>query len=346
MASVTRRPLFQVQAHDQSAVAEVRRIARAAALEVDMSDVDAERAAIVATEATTNVIKHAGGGHAIVRIVESDGAAAVDVIAIDRGPGMSNVAECLRDGYSSAGTRGHGLGAIARQSSMFDVFSRPGQGTVLMARVTGGSNRKPAPDATRARAGLLVDGLAIPMKGQPVCGDAWAEYALDAGALILVADGLGHGETAAEASDEAVRAFHRRGSAKPVDVLDQIHRALLKTRGAAVAVAHVDRRSGEVRYGGIGNISATLDALQDGQRHLVSVHGTAGHRVRRLQEFGYPWQDGAVLVIHSDGVNAHWALEKYPGLSARHPAVIAAVLLRDFSRGRDDATVVVAKNLT
>jgi anti-sigma regulatory factor (Ser/Thr protein kinase) len=324
-------------------VAEVRRIARAAAVEAEMSEVDAERAAIVATEATTNVIKHAGGGHAFVRLVQSDGAAAVDVIAVDRGPGMANVAECLRDGYSSAGTRGHGLGAIARQSNMFDVFSRPGQGTVLLARVTGAAAASTR-DAARTNAGLLVDGLAIPMKGQEVCGDAWAVRALDRAAAVLVADGLGHGPTAAEASTEAVRAFLARDGAAPLEALDRVHRALMKTRGAAVAVARVDRAAGEVRYGGIGNIAATIDALPDGQKHLVTVHGTAGHQVRRLQEFGYPWQDGAVLIMHSDGISAHWALDKYPGLSARHPAVIAAVLLRDYSRGRDDATVVVTKN--
>jgi hypothetical protein len=73
------------------------------------------------------------------------------------------------------------------------------------------------------------------------------------------------------------------------------------------------------------------------------LHGTAGHQVRRLQEFSYPWAGDDVLIMHSDGVSAHWTLDAYPGLQQRDPLVIAAVLLRDFTRGRDDATVVVAK---
>jgi hypothetical protein len=116
----------------------------------------------------------------------------------------------------------------------------------------------------------------------------------------------------------------------------------MKTRGAAVAVATIDAARTRVAYAGAGNIAATIED-GDSARHLVSVHGTAGHQVRRLQEFSYPFTSGSVLVMHSDGVSAHWSLGAYPGLQHRHPAVIAAVLLRDFSRGRDDATVVVAK---
>jgi hypothetical protein len=128
----------------------------------------------------------------------------------------------------------------------------------------------------------------------------------------------------------------------PVEVLDRVHRALVKTRGAAVAVASIDVERGQVTYGGIGNIAATIENGAPA-RHLVSLHGTAGHQVRRLQEFAYPWTATDVLVMHSDGVSAHWSLSKYPGLKLRHPLVIAAVLLRDYSRGRDDATVVVAR---
>lgn len=343
MASVIFPAFFHVEAHEGSAVAEVRRLARSVARDAGMSEVEAERAAIAATEATTNIIKHAGSGRAFIRTAEHDGTPAVDVIAVDNGPGMANVAECLRDGYSSAGTRGHGLGAIARQSTMFDVFSRPGQGTVLLARVAAGASG--ALDRTLPRGTLLVDGIAMTMKGQSVCGDAWASTTVPNGAAILVADGLGHGETAAEASVEAVRAFREHSSTKPLEVLDRVHRALMKTRGAAVAAAYLDGAAAEVRYGGIGNISGTIETPHAEPKHMVSVHGTAGHQVRRLQDFAYPWQEGAVLVMHSDGISAHWSLQKYPGLMGRHPAVIAAVLLRDFSRGRDDATVVVAKSV-
>lgn len=321
--------------HDGSQATEARQIVRTLALRARFSTEVTGRAELVATEAATNLVKHAGGGDLILRLVNLPGQPAIDVFATDRGPGMANLAACLRDGYSSAGTRGTGLGAIARQATFFDAYSRPGQGTVLMARVTA-ERMAPSPEP------ILVDGLSLHMHGEAVCGDGWASRAHPRSALIMVADGLGHGAVAADAAGEAVAAFRQATEDNPLQVVDRIHRALMKTRGAAVAVAAVDSSRRLVCYSGAGNISATIE---DGgpARHLVSVHGTAGHQVRRLQEFSYPWSPDAILVMHSDGVTAHWSLQNYPGLRQRHPAVIAAVLLRDFSRRRDDATVVVAK---
>jgi anti-sigma regulatory factor (Ser/Thr protein kinase) len=324
---------LQVQVADLSAVSEARRVVRMVGAEVGLSETDAERAAIVATEAGTNLVKHANGGDVLIRADSRQGA--VVIVAVDRGPGMSNFAECVRDGYTTVGTRGHGLGAIVRQSDRFDVYSRAGRGTVLASRI----------GKTAALPPLQVDGLSLPKKGQTACGDSWSVRREGSVTAVLVADGLGHGETAAIAADEALRAFHAAPGLIPVEVVDRVHRALMHTRGAAIAAAHVDEAKHVLTYSGLGNIAATVEGNAPA-RHLVSLHGTAGHQVRRLQEFSYSWADDDVLVMHSDGVNAHWSLDAYPGLRLRDPLTIAAVLLRDYSRGRDDATVVVAKRVT
>ena len=75
----------------------------------------------------------------------------------------------------------------------------------------------------------------------------------------------------------------------------------------------------------------------------MSHHGTAGHDVRRIQEFSYPWSRGATLVLHSDGLISHWTFDRHPGLAARHPMLVAGILYRDFRRGRDDTSVVVLR---
>jgi hypothetical protein len=62
-----------------------------------------------------------------------------------------------------------------------------------------------------------------------------------------------------------------------------------------------------------------------------------------VQTFTYPWPAGALLVLASDGISTHWSLDAYPGLRHRDPVLVASVLYRDFVRGRDDATVVVAR---
>ncbi len=326
-------PVFSIAIEHGSDVSEARRVARMVASDVGLSETDAERAAIVATEGGTNLVKHAGGGEIFVR--PDAPRSGLDIVIVDRGPGMANLAECLRDGYTTVGTRGNGLGAIVRQASSFDAYSLVGKGTVLVAGVGANGRRHGA---------IRVDGLSLRKKGERACGDNWGARHADDAATIIVADGLGHGETAATAADEAVSAFATAPSLAPLDVLDRVHRALMLTRGAAIAVAKLDTRARQVTYAGVGNVAATIEGSGPA-RHLVSLHGTAGYQVRRLQDFTYPWTTDDVLVMHSDGVSAHWSLRAYPGLPQRDPLTIAAVLLRDFSRGRDDATVVVAKNI-
>ena len=70
--------------------------------------------------------------------------------------------------------------------------------------------------------------------------------------------------------------------------------------------------------------------------------GTAGFSVRKIQAFDYPFEQGLVI-LYSDGLATSWTTDRYPNLANLHPSLIAAILYRDFTRHRDDATVLVAK---
>ena len=129
---------------------------------------------------------------------------------------------------------------------------------------------------------------------------------------------------------------------KPAAVLESMHNATRGTRGAAVAVCELDPSQHLCRFAGVGNIGCAV-IVDAKARHMVSHNGIVGHSIRKIQEFSAPWPDHAILVMHSDGLSTQWDVAAYPGLSARHPALIAAVLYRDFSRQRDDVTVLVAK---
>jgi hypothetical protein len=125
-------------------------------------------------------------------------------------------------------------------------------------------------------------------------------------------------------------------------VIEACHRALHAARGAALAVAELDAERGRVRFAGVGNVTGTV--LGGARRqNMVSVNGTAGHGPLRIREFDYTWPAGGVLVMASDGLGTRWSVEDYPGLAARHPALVAGVLYRDHARGRDDVTVVVVR---
>jgi hypothetical protein len=110
-----------------------------------------------------------------------------------------------------------------------------------------------------------------------------------------------------------------------------------------VAVAELDLAR-QVRYAGVGNISGVA-LTPEGARHMVSHNGIIGHEMRKVQEFVYEWSEDTIIVLHSDGLTTHWNLGKYPGLVNRSSSLIAGVLYRDFTRGRDDVTVVVIKKL-
>ena len=73
----------------------------------------------------------------------------------------------------------------------------------------------------------------------------------------------------------------------------------------------------------------------------MSHPGIVGVQFRKAQPFDYAEVAGQLLILYSDGLQSRWNLSDYPGLVYRHPALIAAILHRDFCRGRDDVTVFV-----
>ncbi len=317
-------------------VAEVRRHAVAMAQAEGLDENAVSDAAIVATELSTNLVKHAMGGEVHLSSLFERGQKGIEILSLDRGPGMSDLRRCLADGYSSVGTAGTGLGSVLRLASTFDAYSKVGRGTVLVTRLCA------RPDHSCAAPPLVIGVVSRPVANEPVSGDAWAIKYTETGAVLLVADGLGHGLSAADASGEAVAVFGQSRDAAPVALLQQIHAALKGTRGAAVAVARLDYAQANLQFAGIGNIAGRVISAES-TRHMVSHVGTAGHEARRFQEFSYAWSPSAAVVLHSDGLTSSWNLEDYPGLLSHDPALIAAVLYRDATRGRDDVCVLVAR---
>lgn len=321
-------------------IGEARRRALVLAAELAFDETGQGRVALVVTEAASNLIKHAGGGELIVQVQRWDQAGGwLEVLALDRGPGMNDVGRCLSDGYSTAGSLGTGLGAIARLSDDYGIYSQPGIGTVIWARLDAKPGTRAVGDDAPAMAAVSV-----PAPGEVECGDNWAMIRGHGQSLLMVVDGLGHGPLAAEAAEAAVGVLQDRQAGEPVDLIEAAHVALRSTRGAALAIARIDPARGQVRYAGVGNISGVVVDGRDGRTvSMVSHNGTVGHIVRKIQAFDYPWSEDSLLIMHSDGLSTRWDLTRYPGLSRRPPGLVAGILYRDHKRGRDDATVVVAR---
>jgi anti-sigma regulatory factor (Ser/Thr protein kinase) len=309
-----------------------RRTASALAARLGFSEEEQGKVALVVSEAAKNLVAHAREGQLFLRTLYSGPHRGVEMLAIDKGPGMADVDRCMRDGYTTSGTGGSGLGAMRRQAHLFDIHSLPGVGTVVLAQLWSG---KPPPPSE-----MLVGVVCVPKTGEDVCGDSWAVDRKEGRCFFLVADGLGHGPDAARASHAAVVSFLEQGPRELVEMLRGMDPELRSTRGAAVSIAILD--GARLHYAGVGNISAAV-VSPGGIQRMVSMNGTLGHQTHRMQQFSYTWSPDSLLVMCSDGLSTQWRVDGYPGLLSRHPSVVAAVLYRDFVRGRDDATVLVAR---
>ena len=327
-----------VNVDDRSDVGEARRAAAELTRTLSFDATVAGNVALAVTEAVTNIVKHVGHGRLVLRSLESNGIGGVEVLALDRGAGIANLGTSLRDGHSTAGSMGTGLGALSRLGGELQIYSQDGHGTAL--RLEFWASSRP-----RRSERLEIGAICLPKAGEVVSGDAWAVEQDGGKPTLLVADGLGHGADAARAARAATEVLARHSKEPPGVMLELGHQALAATRGAAVAVARIDLGAGQGIYAGVGNISGRIET-PTGRRQLVSHNGTLGHALRKVQEFPFDYPPNGVLIVHSDGLSSHWTLADYPGLMAQHAALIAGVLYRDHDRGRDDVTVVVIKRGT
>jgi anti-sigma regulatory factor (Ser/Thr protein kinase) len=319
--------------NDQADVGAARRAVRQLANGLDTGGDQSGRAELVVTELATNLLRHAEPGGAI--LIRPWPPGSIEVIAVDRGPGIHDLDAAVAGGTVTPNGLGCGLAAVRRASARFDIYSRPGRGTVVLSAVdrhgaTGGSEPYCQP----------VAGVSVGL--DEVCGDAWAVADMGHAVAIVVVDGVGHGVHAAAAADAALQAF-----ALVPDSLDaflvQAHNAMRGTRGGAVAVCRLERREGWLHYASVGNVSGQIVTAEK-TRGLVSYNGTLGLQAKRptVKVIRYPWPAGATLVLWTDGLSRRVDPDAEPGLLAHDPAVIAAALHRDYARDSDDATVVVA----
>jgi anti-sigma regulatory factor (Ser/Thr protein kinase) len=344
------------QVEDRSAPGQVRRAVVALAERLGFVEARRGEVAVAATELATNLHRHATAGTMAVRVRRTGTQAAVELVAVDSGPGIADVRAVMTDGHSTAGTLGVGLGAVDRLATRCDLHSVVGRGTVVVATFwpstdphdaahEAGADTAPGEATYAVRWGgpRHLDGITRPINGESVCGDAWAWHVTSGITTVLLADGLGHGPLAATASQKAVAAFDGMADREPAAILTAVDRAISGTRGAAVSVAMVDPANGLVRFAGVGNVSGWVD---DGtkRRQMVGFPGIIGQNRRKtIRQLDYEIATGGLVVLHSDGLSGKWALDDYPAIRRHQPLVVAASLLRDAGIRHDDASVVVVR---
>lgn len=293
--------------------------------------------ALVVTEIASNVIRHARSGHLFLRKLETGDAKGLEILSIDRGPGFPDSAPVFEDGVSTCGGAGMGLGAIVRLSTVSDFYSMPGRGLAVLSQLW-------FPEPPRDK--FLVGAIAVPYPGENICGDSWFAAETSAGMVLFLADGLGHGPLAAEASQATVEAVRGVRERSPEEILKRVQDSTAHTRGSVAFAASIDLQEGCLLSSGFGNIDARIISTRGEQKHLLSQQGTLGtqvHLARRFRANVTEWSQGDVLCLASDGLSVRWQPEEFPGLFSRHPSLISGILWRECGRGTDDASILVCK---
>ena len=141
---------------------------------------------------------------------------------------------------------------------------------------------------------------------------------------------------------QGVTAVLDEPAGEPAALLERVHRRMSGTRGGAVGIVQL---CGQVaRFAGLGNVAASI--LSGGSRKsMLSIPGIAGHQARTIRQFEYQVPPGAAVILHSDGISSRWEAAALPGIDARDPLLIAAMLLAEAGIHRDDAGVLVLKTV-
>ncbi|MFI5298583.1 MAG: SpoIIE family protein phosphatase [Polyangiales bacterium] len=317
---------------DEASVTLARARARELAEVAAFPDVPRGRAEIIVSELATNQLRHARDGEIVVRRIDRGDIAGLEIIAADRGLGIADPIRAL-SGKSDASTGlGVGLSAVLRQADELDFDVRVSEGTCVRARVF--SRRAPR------RREVAIFGR--PLAGERVSGDD-ALFVRDDrhGLTLAVADGLGHGPEAREASARAVDFVRTAPHAALASCLRDANAALAGTRGAVMALLRFDESTGVLEHAIVGNVTSLVGGpggtrLQTGSSAALGLHRG---EVDRPDVDVRPVSAHDLVVVFTDGLTSRLHLEA--NAPRRHPIVVAATLMTAFARTTDDATIVV-----
>lgn len=320
---------------DEASLTSVRDRVREAAAEAGASSAVADRAVVVATELGRNHLRHARAGRVAVSAIARGEHRGVEISAVDRGPGLKDVAAALDARPRSEGTLGVGIGSVRRLSSEVDIDVRVGEGTRVVARLFDD-------DAPR-RPEVGIYGR--PHEDETLSGDHACFFRSDGVLVLGVCDGLGHGPPAREASSVALSAFYERAADPPVAILEGCHEALGKTRGVVMAVSRIDEAAASVETASIGNIDVQICGPRTARRLGGSSAVLGGRRApaAKPRSETVTLGRGELLVLTTDGISSKLAIEQDLALLREHPIVVAQRIMERFGRTNDDALVLVVR---
>jgi anti-sigma regulatory factor (Ser/Thr protein kinase) len=329
---------LSLKASDRSYFAILKKEVRTLAVSAGFNERRLGEIDIVVAEIVTNLVKHAGGGQLLVKLLEEGGRQGIELVSMDSGPGMADISRMVADGVSTKNTLGNGLGAMKRLSDVFQVYSQKGWGTVILCRLFDEEPKKWAKTSK-----IDIRTAIIPKPGEEACGDGFSSIVTSNLVKVFLGDGLGHGPEAAKAVETAIAAFDGCAEESPQEIIRYLNEAVKKTRGLVGTVAVFNITEQRWQLCGVGNISARIHSNSGGKGYS-SYNGIIGLNVpNTLKNHEAYWEPGQHLIMCSDGIKSRWDSFKYPAIVRYDMTILATAVLKDFARLTDDMSVAICK---
>lgn len=326
------------KAEDRSYFAILKKEIHALAVEAGFSEKKLGEIDIIVAEVVSNLVKHAGGGQVLVKLIEEKEFQGIELISLDNGPGMTDVTRMVADGVSTKNTLGQGLGAIKRLSDVFQVYSLKDWGTVMLIRIFESEFRVSGRPQKWEFSSVI-----LPKPGETECGDGMFVTVTKDHLKLFLGDGLGHGKEAAKAVIQAGEAFSEYEEVEPGQIIRHMNKAVKKTRGLVGTVAVFDLKEKIWRICGVGNISTRINSHTSAKNYM-SYNGIIGMNVpNTLNAQEIPYEPGQHLIMCSDGLKSRWDAVKYPAIMRYDLSIVSASILKEFARHTDDMAVVTCK---
>lgn len=324
---------------------------QATARRMGFSDGQRENMVLVAAEMVSNQIKYANG-RGMLQIWQQPGGV-LDLLALDFGPGINNLALAHQDGYSSSQTLGKGLGTIrslSHESGIFTVpevggagANAPWHGCAFWSRFkTGLKNpvENPVANPRETKPGFIVGLFTRALTDDRYNGDRIYLEQHENTIRWLHMDGLGHGELAQKATDNLADLLLI--SSDVLQVLERVDLQLKTTRGAVAMLSDLDASTMKAQILGIGDMSAYF-CVDDQFQNITFAPGILGKEHKTPRVIPIDLKRQSTVITASDGIRRSWNEASFPGLWNQHPQLIAYVLGNILGRGSDDQSLCVVR---
>lgn len=348
---LNRNQILTLLIEHESDVGICRRKSVSLAKQLGFDDVKTGEIAIMITELVTNVLKHGGrkGKILVCEAKSDDGLKAIEVWCCDSGPGIPDLEQALKDGFSNKVSLGIGLGSIRRFSDIFEInpCNTPFNGKDEVNGLEEYNNCihtlkwVPSKKWIGSNRSLCIGAASRGKPGERLNGDCYVvNHVSSHKTIAAVLDGLGHGKEAHLASQLAKEQIILKAE-QPLDILlNHVNAAIRGTRGAVIGLVQIDTDLNKAKYCGIGNIEGFIYSSKE-KKNLLSYGGIIGHNMRTPRVFEFDFTPEDFLCLSSDGITSRWRFEDINW--KEHPQQNAEYLLNNFSRNNDDATVLIIR---